>query len=193
MRGKNVKVQKRHEKIGRWEDRRSFSFRREELDIRCGSWMRCRKRMRGTEERFKEKGEEIESLHSTFLCELTGLDAQLTGLFWQVSDGPYYHFTAGPLGPCITGHNSTGQARKKRSEMAEKFKEKKITTLDFLSLQLTGSAFSQSLGISCMFSVDRCVLWQRCGRQKIILQFGFAFFRGEMKKYSEKKKKVMFT
>lgn len=27
------------------------------------------------------RGEEIERLRSTFLCKLTGLDAQLTGLF----------------------------------------------------------------------------------------------------------------
>ena len=55
----------------------------------------------------------IERLPSTLLCKLTGLDVQLTGLFWQVSDGPYYNFTGGPLGPCITGHSPTAQLEKK--------------------------------------------------------------------------------
>lgn len=129
------------------------------------SWKRCRGRTRGTGEWFKRKrGGEIESLHSTFLCELTGLDAQLTGLFWQVSDGPYYHFTAGPLGPCITGHNSTGQAGKKKGVKWQESLKKEIPTLDFLSVQLTGTALSQSLGISCMFSVDQqmCVVAKMC-------------------------------
>lgn len=40
-------------------------------------------RNRGEEERGRLEGKvaEIERLRSTFLCELTGLDAQLTGLF----------------------------------------------------------------------------------------------------------------
>lgn len=68
----------------------------------------------------------IERLRSTFLCKLTGLDAQLTGLFWQVSDGPYYYFTAGPLGPCISGHNRTGQAGKKRKKSGMAGEEKTL-------------------------------------------------------------------
>ena len=99
----------------------------------------------------------IERLRSTFLCKLTGLDAQLTGLFWQVSDGPYYYFTAGPLGPCISGHNRTGQAGKKNKEKWHG-RRVKNTTLDFLPPQLAGSALSHSPGICCMLAVA----WLMC-------------------------------
>lgn len=44
---------------------------------------------------------------------LTGLIAWLTGLFWQLSDGPYYHYTAAPLGLSIAGHYSSGEAAEK--------------------------------------------------------------------------------
>lgn len=102
------------------------------MNIRGGSWKICKRRMR---ERFKGKGVEIEILRSTFLCELTGLDAQLTGLFWQVSDGPYYHFTAGPLGPCITARATTALAKLEKREVKwqESLRRKKIPTLDHFS------------------------------------------------------------
>lgn len=80
----------------------------------CWERLRERERESGKGTDLRGRRGEIERLRSTFLCKLTGLDAQLTGLFWQVSDGPYYYFTAEPLGPCITGHNRTGQAGKKK-------------------------------------------------------------------------------
>lgn len=69
-----------------------------------------------------------------------------------MSDGPYYYFTARPWGPCITGHNRTGQAGKKNKEKWQG-RRVKNTTLDFLPLQLTGSALSHSLGMCCMLAI----------------------------------------
>lgn len=103
---------------------------------------------------------EIERLRSTFLCKLTGLDAQLTGLFWQVSDGPYYYFTAEPLGPCITGHNRTGQAGKKR-EIIRKVawkgsKKKNLHLTSFLCSSLALHSPTVWASFACMYVCHVC-------------------------------------
>lgn len=96
------------------------------------------------------------------------------------------HVTISPPGPWDPASRATtalAKLEKREVKWQESLRKKKIPTLDFISLQLTGSVFSQSLGISCVFSEDMCVLWQRCdSQQKMILHSCFVFFRGEMKK-----------
>lgn len=91
----------------------------------------------------------IERLPSTLLCKLTGLDVQLTGLFWQVSDGPYYYFTGGPLGPRITGHSPTAQPGGKKNKVAQRIKN---TILGVLPSSAHYLYFSHSLEAWCMFA-----------------------------------------
>lgn len=141
-----------------------------------GEWASVGERERGTEER-KRDGDlggrrvEIERLHSTFLCKLTGLDAQLTGLFWQVSDGPYYYFTARPLGPYITGHNRTSQAGKKNKE---KWHGRRVKNTWLPPSAAHWLRTLHSLGIWCMLAIsltDMCVcMWGVCvcGLKKIV-------------------------